>query len=337
MPVNRNSLIRYKTIDTCLRNKYRKWTLEDLVHACSEALYEFEGSEKGISKRTIQMDLQVMRSEKLGYNAPIIVYEKKYYQYADPEYSITNIPLTEHDLQKLTEVVDILRQFKGFTHFQELSGMIQKLENKIHVSKTHKRPVIDLEKNENLKGLQFIDPVFQAIVRKKCLMIVYKSFRARSSNSFVFHPALLKEFRNRWFVLGKKKEQGVFMLLALDRIVALEISQNDVIEFNENDIKNYFNHVVGVSVNEGEKPTRILFEVNHSNAQYVITKPIHNSQKIVEKTNRGIIFSIDVQMNFELEKEILGFGEHLKVLSPPNLVIRIKKKMEAALQLYENV
>ena len=88
MPVNRNALIRYKTIDNCLRNPYRRWTLEDLVDACSDALYEYEGIDKGISKRAVQMDIQMMRSEKLGYNAPIVVYENKYYKYEDPEYSI---------------------------------------------------------------------------------------------------------------------------------------------------------------------------------------------------------------------------------------------------------
>ena len=47
MPANRNALIRYKTIDNCLRNKYRRWTLEDLIDACSDALYEYEGDHEG--------------------------------------------------------------------------------------------------------------------------------------------------------------------------------------------------------------------------------------------------------------------------------------------------
>jgi hypothetical protein len=52
-----------------------------------------------------------MRSEKLGYNAPIIVTDKKYYSYEDKKYSITNIPLSGSDLNTLSEVVQILRQF----------------------------------------------------------------------------------------------------------------------------------------------------------------------------------------------------------------------------------
>ena len=95
---SRNALIRYKTIDACLRNRYRKWTLEDLIEKVSEAMYEYEGMDKGISRRTIQADLQMMRSDKLGYFAPIIVVDKKYYTYEDPTYSITQIPLTELDL-----------------------------------------------------------------------------------------------------------------------------------------------------------------------------------------------------------------------------------------------
>ena len=79
MPANRNALIRYRTIDNCLRNRFRKWTLNDLIESCSDALYEYEGIDKGVSRRTVQADIQVMRSDKLGYNAPIIVLEKKYY------------------------------------------------------------------------------------------------------------------------------------------------------------------------------------------------------------------------------------------------------------------
>ncbi len=29
MPANKNALIRYKTIDNCLRNKYRRWTIDE--------------------------------------------------------------------------------------------------------------------------------------------------------------------------------------------------------------------------------------------------------------------------------------------------------------------
>ena len=119
MSLNRYALIRYKTIDRCLQNRYRRWTLDDLIEACTDALYEYEGSTKRVGLRTIQSDIQVMRSDKLGYNAPIKVVDRKYYTYEDPGYTITNIPLSQQDLYKLAEVTDILKQFKGFSYFND--------------------------------------------------------------------------------------------------------------------------------------------------------------------------------------------------------------------------
>ena len=108
MPANKNALIRYKTIDRCLRNRYRRWTLDDLVDACCDALYDMEGISKGVCARTVQMDIQIMRSDKLGYNAPIVVYDKIYYTYADPDYSITEMPLSMDDCKLIKEAITLL-------------------------------------------------------------------------------------------------------------------------------------------------------------------------------------------------------------------------------------
>ena len=112
MSSNKNALIRYKTIDNCLRNRTKLWTLEDLIDACSDALYEYEGKYDLVSKRTVQLDIQNMRSEKLGYNAPIEVFQKKFYRYSEPDFSIKNIPVNENDIKVMNDAVQILKQFK---------------------------------------------------------------------------------------------------------------------------------------------------------------------------------------------------------------------------------
>lgn len=131
MATNTHALIRYKTIDSCLRNRDRRWTLKDLIDACSEELYRYEGVDKGVSKRTVQMDIQHMRDDVSGYNAPIVVAEKKYYSYEDPDYSIINMPVTDQDSGKLTEVLEVLNQFKDFTYFKQVNGIVQQLEEAI--------------------------------------------------------------------------------------------------------------------------------------------------------------------------------------------------------------
>ncbi|MEP2668671.1 MAG: WYL domain-containing protein [Cyclobacteriaceae bacterium] len=334
MPVNRNALIRYRTIDQCLSNRQRQWTLEDLIEACNEALYEYEGIDKGVSTRTIQMDLQLMRSDKLGYNAPIVVVDKKYYTYEDPDYSITNIPLTKQDLGKLTEVLEILRQFKGFSHFQELSGMVQRLENKIHSTKTKQQSVIDFEKNEDLQGLEYIDRIYQAIIKKCALELSYQSFKAKAASRFVFHPYYLKEYRNRWFVMGATKKDAPILLLALDRIQEIEASRTKYIPPRGLQVDKYFHDVIGVTVTPNQHPVKIELLADAKTAPYILTKPLHHSQQVIKRTTEGITIAIEVQMNFELERELLGFGDGIIVLAPERLKKRIKEQLERALEAY---
>lgn len=334
MPVNRNALIRYRTIDNCLRNPYRLWTLEDLIDAVSDALYEYEGILKGVSKRTVQLDIQMMRSDKLGYNAPISVVDKKYYKYDDPDYSITNIPITDQDIYKLNEVVEILKQFKGFSHFQELNGMVQKLEDKIHTAKTKQDSIIDFEKNENMKGLDYIDTLYQNILTNKAIEITYQSFNARKPATFIFHPYLLKEYRNRWFVIGERESRSGMMNLALDRILDLKATNTQRKECTAN-LKDYFKDVLGVTVNQDDQPIEIRVFFEFAAAPYVLTKPIHHSQRLIEKTPHGIIVGITMQWNYELEREILGFGDRARLISPSRLVSRMQRILGETLEAYQ--
>jgi predicted DNA-binding transcriptional regulator YafY len=335
MPVNRNALIRYRTIDNCLRNRRRKWTLEDLIRACSEALYEYQGIDKGVSRRTVQSDIEMMRSNKLGYEAPIMVVDKKYYTYADKDYSISNIPINQQDMQILAEVSDLLRQFKGFTHSADLNQMVSKLEDQIYMQKTNSAPVIDFEKNNNLKGLEWIEIIRKAIIAKKTISITYQSFKAREASTFCFSPYLLKEYRNRWFVLGRSHRRNTPLLtLALDRIHTAEDDNTEYCENTELDLETYYNNLIGVTKTPGQREVEVVFWIDHENAPYITTKPLHHTQKLLREDDGGKIFSIKVILNFELERELLGFGSKMKVLGPRILVKQIREQLNRSLSSY---
>ena len=338
MPVNRNALIRYRTIDTCLQNRFKKWTLDDLIEACADALYEYQGIDTGVSRRTIQADMELMRSNKLGYEAPIVVVDKKYYTYSDKNYSITNSPLNQQDMQVLSEVSDLLKQFKGFNHFTDLNEMVSKLEDKIYTQKTHSTPVIDFEKNDNLKGLEYIEVIRKAIVAKKTMCVTYQSFKAREASTFCFSPYLLKEYRNRWFVLGVSHQRYSPLLnLALDRVQTITAHEDTYRENTSINLATYYSDVIGVTKSPGQRDCEVVFWVDSKNAPYVITKPLHHTQKLLSEDETGKIFSIRVILNFELERELLGFGSKLKVLGPRILVKQIKGQLQKTLERYEVV
>jgi predicted DNA-binding transcriptional regulator YafY len=61
---------------------------------------------------------------------------------------------------------------------------------------------------------------------------------------------------------------------------------------------------------------------------------MHASQRVLKEDEDGTIFSIEVIWNFELERELLGLGEHVKILSPKRLIGKIKSRMKFAMAKY---
>lgn len=335
MAWNKKALIRYRTIDKCLQNHSRKWTLEEIINECSTVLYELEGKDTQVSKRTIQLDIQMMRSDKLGYNAPIQVYEKKYYCYSDPDFSITDIPLTKIDMDILTESVEMLKQFKKFSLFSELNGVIQKLEDKVFNESSNRKPIIHIDKNENLKGLGLIDKLYQAILKKIVLRITYQSFSAKFPNTFNFHGYILKEFNNRWFLVGRNDGLPKIRTLALDRMIKVDIDLSVEYEQGNFDADTYYTNTYGVSVLTDEHLIEIEMKIDRHNSPYVLTKPFHSSQQLLEELDDGsVIVRLKVHHNFEIERLLIGFAESVEILKPESLRKRLKNKFEMAYKNY---
>ncbi len=107
MPVNLNALVRYKTIDQCLKNKFVPATMERLIEKCSEALSDKKGKRTSISERTIREDLRVLRSNLLDFNAPIVC-KDGVYSYEDEDFQLFEQPIADKEL--LLEIQTLLME-----------------------------------------------------------------------------------------------------------------------------------------------------------------------------------------------------------------------------------
>lgn len=336
MPANKNALIRYKTIDNCLRNRYRRWTLEDLVNACCDALYDAEGISKGVSVRTVQADIQMMRSDKLGYNAPIEVYDHKYYRYADNDYSIMNMPMSQNDYDVMQEAVEMLRQLEDFEQFSEMADVVSRLQDKLAISRGHRKPLIHFDSVPGLAGLRLLNPLYNYIAHRQTLRIIYQSFTARHTTEYIFCPYLLKEFRNRWFLFGSKESNLLLYNLALDRIVSVEPID---VPFRENpdfDPEHFFDDVIGPSKNLHARPRLVTFWADSIQSKYIKTKPVHRSQQLIRDNpeDGSSVFSIKVVVNYEMYSVFMSYGAGVRVLSPRFVVHYMRDQMQKALSLY---
>ena len=183
MPVNKHALIRYHALDKCFSNFARRYYIEDLIAACNDALYNFTGDEKysdplnpGISRRQILVDIDFMESPE-GWSAMVDRIKdgrRVYYRYEDRNFTIDNQPITDEELTQLRETTLMLSRFKGLPQFEWIDAMITNLEDKFHL-KGAEHSVIDLDNNEFVAGIEHISTLFNAIINKTPLRIIYSN------------------------------------------------------------------------------------------------------------------------------------------------------------------
>ena len=131
-------------------------------------------------------------------------------------------------------------------------------------------------------------------------------------------------------------DQNDIVTLALDRIAEIRFNLK-VDHINEPfDADEFYKNTYGVTVLDQKHVLDIEFIANRHNTPYIITKPLHHSQQLLEKYADGRArFSIQVHHNFEIERLFLGFGEGITVLKPRNFKRRIIWKLRKALEFYE--
>jgi predicted DNA-binding transcriptional regulator YafY len=333
MATNKNALLRYNTLDKCFKNFYRKYYFEDLLEIVNQALKEEDPDTSGILVRQLRDDIRFMRSEA-GYSAPIEAFKegkKAYYQYSNKSFSINNSPLNETEIQQMKNALSLLQRFEGSEGFEWISEISTKLKDNFSINKEPIK-VVSFENNIDYLGACFISPLFNFIVNKTVLKIKYKPFN-KDEHEVVFHPYFLKQYNNRWFVLGLNQELGIETWnFALDRILEINPITEKYIN-SRTDWEYHFSQIIGVTKPNDLEEEIIELIFNEEIAPYIETKPLHQSQ-FSKRVENGLYVRFKLIPNYELEQIILSYGEKVKVLSPSSLYESIKHKLEKAFKQY---
>lgn len=323
--------IRYQTLNRCFRNKYKRYYIDDLIEACSTAIYEYCGKEIGCSRRTILEDINFMESDA-GWQIELERIRdghKVYYRYKDQDFTINASALSEADCAKLNETVLLLERFRGLPCFEWVDDILFKLQSGFKKSSD---TIIEFEQAPSLKGMEHFDRLFNSILYKQALEITYKTFNGKEV-VWTIHPYLIKQHNKRWFLFGKNtSKNGVVSNLPLDRIVSITQSR-EAYEPDDSNFKEILSNLIGVTVNKDTEIEEIGLRFSESRFPYILTKPLHKSQEVADEENK--IVKIRVYPNKELESQLLQFGSDVEVLYPQVLRERIKQKIAEMYAKYE--
>lgn len=316
----KNASIRYAVLDRCFRDRRKRYYMDDLVDACNKELYNYDGS--SVSERQVREDIHFMQRDAGGAVPLESIRDghKKYYRYSDPDFSIKNLPMNQQEIERLSDTINMLSRFKGLPNHEWLHATLAQMRSTFNIDNAQ-QSYVSFSQNEDLRGLNFFTHLYEAIASHQVVLLRYHKFEGESWNRII-HPYQLRQYNNRWFLVGKEPAVTAklpLVVIPLDRIEGYKVSEEISFEPYDGDIDDCFKDIVGVSLRFNTPCQHIVFKAYPQIVPYIETKPIHHSQIMVEHNSGFSIFSLDLIPNYEFETIMKAYADHCEILEPLSL------------------
>jgi predicted DNA-binding transcriptional regulator YafY len=300
---NYSLLKRFAIIVDKINNK-RPPSLKELLESLRQQGFD-------VSSRTLQRDIERLRDDfdlNIYYDVPSDTYR---IDVADSLYFET-----------------LLRIIQLFNTSDILLKSVQ--ENKKTLS------FISFEQNiENDASTYYLETVFNAIHHCQVISFEHEHYEKKRTSRHVIKPLLLKEYSNKWYVVGAFVDNNSIRIFGLDRIKNLEVEKTKFPAKERNAVTHLFDHTIGL-VYDMKKAETVHLSVTAGQAKYFKNVPLHHSQQIVAEHADEVVFSYFLTPNRELQRLILGYGTQVKVLKPAWFAQQVEDEIKMMLRKYKN-
>jgi predicted DNA-binding transcriptional regulator YafY len=330
MPKNKSAVLRYRIIDGCLTNSMHPYPSLESIHQKVESQLE-----KAISISMLNKDLAAMKDI---YGAPIAYHKQKGgYYYSEPNFSISEFPLTEEEREALDFSTALLQQIRGTRLFQQFENAINKVIEGYRISKiigVSQRQFLQVEEPVRPQDSPYLEQLLQSIIHQQPLAIIYQGY-GREPKLHQFSAHLLKEYRNCWYVVGYSDRGKNLLMFALDRIKEISNSNSEYIKVEGFDPDEFFKYSFGITQIHEAKPEKVVLQFTAYQAPFVLNQPLHHSQKLLKQNADFVEIEYHVYITTELIMTILSYGKEVKVIQPQTLKDRIKATVQEMAAQYK--
>lgn len=313
--LSKSAMRRYMVIDGLLRNPMKKYpTMAEILEACYEKL-DYTPSED-----TIQKDIRNMKMDPpLGFGAPIRFSRLHLgYEYTDPNYTLTSISLQESEKETIQKAIELIKAIGGSRISDKFNHAIQKVMSATLESETplDSVPVLQTMHLPISKGFEHFDMYYSACKERIPISFIHFSYINRTFKHILLHPFLIKEFDNRWYLIGYSENHKAVRTFGMDRISDPMLLKKEYIPTDYATVYPFLNDMYGVFPIRENGKTEIKLHVRKMLTHYLHAYPIHPSQTIHKLDNGDSIVTFDLIPTVELARFILSNGQSIQILSP---------------------
>jgi predicted DNA-binding transcriptional regulator YafY len=291
-----------------------------------------------VSERTILNDIQFLKDR---LNAPIQFSRSKGgYYYQDLSWRLSSFPVTEGDLLAFFLSVELAHRYLGTPFEKPLRDSMQRLANilpdKVQIS------ISELSSHYSVRtgATAETDPEIlitlqKAIQHQHPVNMVYFTAQRGQETERIVHPYHLFNMHGEWYLIAFDRFRQGVRQFALPRIRTLHIVAVETFEIDSTFSPEYY---FGKSFQSehGDNIVEVTLLFDAYQARYIRERAYHPSQQLEEQSNGSVIMRFNTGAIGEVQRWIMGYGSHVRVLSPGSLAQSIVSEFRTGLQQYDN-
>ena len=292
-------------------------------------------AELEVSAKTIQRDIDFMRY-RLGL--PIDYHPQEFgFYYTEPVTGFPNIEVSEGEITALLVAQKALAQYKGTPFERPLHSAFRKLtdglKDRVSFSWHELEDAISFRSaGASAADLEMFETVSKAVLRSVELEFEYRKLKSAGYEQRRVRPYHLGCLENQWYLFAEDLERRQLRTFALPRMRKVKLTTKGFRRPADFSIAQILSGSFGVYSSGKKRRIRIAFD--SFAARLVAERKWHESQRLRENADGSVILELDLGGLQEIERWILSWGKHARVLAPKELAVRIHDEATAIAKLY---
>jgi proteasome accessory factor B len=292
-------------------------------------------AELEVSAKTIQRDIDFMR-DRLGL--PIAYHPQEFgFHYTEAVTGFPNIEVSEGEITALLVAQKALAQYKGTPFERPLHSAFRKitdgLKDRVSFSWTDLEDVISFRSaGASPADLELFELVSKGVLRSVEIEFDYRKLKSSGYERRRVQPYHLGCLENQWYLFAQDLERAQVRTFALPRMRKVSLTTKGFRRPADFSISRILSGSFGV--HSAGKKQRIRLQFDAFAARLVSERTWHESQRIQPQPDGSMILRLELGGLEEIERWILSWGSHVRVLEPRALADKIRHEAEAIAKQY---
>jgi len=191
--------------------------------------------------------------------------------------------------------------------------------------------------NRKALGLAHFEPLLKAMKKRLLIRFDYQKVDDNKASRRLVEPYAVKEFKGRWYLLAMDMNDLEIKTFGLDRMAGVDITKKKFDYPETYDPQEVFRNCFGItSPDERQRIEEVVLQFTPRQYNYVKSYPLHQSQRDMDvigpEGQRQV--TLNVCLNYDLEMELLSYGDQVMVVAPEYFKKRMKERLKKAFGNY---